>query len=242
MVAAGGGVSQRGRVTGMDDGQGALTQLKAYLTQRNLPDNARLPPERELCDLLGVSRGELRKALAALESAGEVWRHVGKGTFIGARPVEELSAIGSVAGQTNPSEVMRARLLIEPQLAAEAALHATTADIDEMRLCLDGARRSATWRQYENWDNRLHRAVAEGGRNVVLLSLFDSLNAIRRAVVWGRLRVQPARPPTDHHSFADHDAIVAAIEERDVAEAERAMRRHLEKVAKGLLPRREAAE
>ena len=70
----------------MDHGQSALTQLKAYLAQLNLPENARLPAERELCDVLGVSRGELRKALALLEAEGEVWRHVGKGTFLGARP------------------------------------------------------------------------------------------------------------------------------------------------------------
>ncbi|EDP62986.1 probable transcriptional regulator, GntR family protein [alpha proteobacterium BAL199] len=226
----------------MDGGQSALTQLKAYLAQRHLPDNSRLPPERELCDLLGVPRGELRKALATLESAGDLWRHVGKGTFIGTRPVEELSTIAAVAGQTNPSEVMRARLLIEPLLTGEAALQATTEDIEEMHRCLSGARRAESWRQYENWDNRLHRAVAEAARNVVLLSLFDSLNAIRRTVVWGRLRDQPAQPPTDHHSFGDHEAIVAAIEERDVEEATRAMRRHLTKVEQRLLLRREAAE
>src|SRR3546814_18774695 len=73
-------------ISRMDQGQGALTQLRAYLAQRDLPANSRLPPERELCDILGVSRGELRKALAAMESNGELWRPVGKGTFIGARP------------------------------------------------------------------------------------------------------------------------------------------------------------
>src|SRR3546814_6411843 len=72
----------------MDQGQGALTQMRAYLAQRDLPANSRLPPERELCDILGVSRGELRKALAVMESNGELWRHVGKGTFIGARPAD----------------------------------------------------------------------------------------------------------------------------------------------------------
>jgi DNA-binding FadR family transcriptional regulator len=219
----------------MDLGQSALTQLKAYLAQLNLPENARLPPERELCDILGVSRGDLRKALALMEAEGEVWRHVGKGTFLGTRPPQELSLIAEVAGRSNPAEVMRARLLVEPLLAGEAALHATGEAIAEMRLCLEGARRAQSWRQYESWDNRLHRAVAEGADNLVLLALFDSLNAIRRTVVWGRLRVTPERPPADHHSFADHDEIVAAIEHRDVAAATRAMRRHLDTVHRKLM-------
>lgn len=226
----------------MDDGQSALTQLKAYLAQLNLPENARLPAERELCDILGVSRGELRKALALMEAEGEVWRHVGKGTFIGARPPEELSIIAEIASRSNPAEVMRARLLIEPLLAGEAALNATGEDIAEMRLCLSGARRSQSWRHYENWDNRLHRAVAESAGNVVLLALFDSLNAIRRTVVWGRLRPDLEHPPADHHSFADHDAIVAAIENRDVETATRAMRRHLTGVHRRLMTPAEGAE
>jgi len=50
---------------------GALIQLKAWLSQSNLPKDGRLPPEREFADLLGVSRGDLRKALATLEKKME---------------------------------------------------------------------------------------------------------------------------------------------------------------------------
>ena len=225
-----------------DEGQGALTQLRAYLAQRELPPNSRLPAERELCDLLGVSRGELRKALAILEGQGELWRHVGKGTFTGSRPVEEMFSIGAISAKTSPAEVMRARQVIEPEIAREAALSATADDIAEMRRCLAGSRQAQSWRQYENWDNRLHRAIALSARNTVLLSIFDTLNAVRRAVVWGRLRRQPLRPPADHHSFAQHEAIVRAIEERDLTAAANRMRDHLRTVENNLLAARAAAE
>ncbi len=125
-----------------DPGHGALTQLRAWLSQTEPAPNAKLPPERELADLLGVSRGELRKALAMLEQQGEVWRHVGKGTFLGARPVAEISSVAAIAAQTNPAEVMRARLAVEPEVAREAALHATAEDIHDLRRCLVGARRA----------------------------------------------------------------------------------------------------
>jgi DNA-binding FadR family transcriptional regulator len=216
-------------------GEGALTQLRAWLAQKQLPPSTRLPPEREFCEVLGVSRGELRKALAYLEQQGELWRHVGKGTFIGARPVAELASVAAIAGQTTPAEVMRARLVIEPELAREAALHATADDLSEMREAAAGARRAETWRQYENWDNRLHRAIAEASHNALLLSIFDMLNAVRRTVVWGRLRDEAPHPPADHHSFAEHEAIVAAIGERDLAAAAGQMRLHLEQVQALLL-------
>ena len=225
-----------------EGGQSALTQLRAYLAQQELPPEARLPPERELAEILGVSRGELRKALAILESQGELWRHVGKGTFVGARPDAELAPVAAIAAGTSPAEVMRARLVIEPGLAREAALHHSAADIAELRLCLSGARAAETWRHYENWDNRLHRAIAEAADNALLLAIFDTLNAVRRAVVWGRLRDERPRPPENHHSFGEHEAIVAAIEERDRAGAANCMRLHLRHVQGLLLEPVQAAE
>ncbi len=68
-------------------------RLKRFIRESSFEHNARLPPERELCGILGVTRGELRKALADLESDGLIWRHVGRGTFIGSRPVLNLDDI-----------------------------------------------------------------------------------------------------------------------------------------------------
>ncbi|QPC43827.1 FadR family transcriptional regulator [Kaustia mangrovi] len=210
-----------------DSGQAAVTQLRAYLAQSDLPADGRLPPERELCGILGVSRGDLRKGLAVLEAEGQLWRHVGKGTFVGARPADDVGDIAAIAGRTTPAEVMRTRLLIEPQIAREAAFHATADDIAAMRHCVARMRMAESWRHYERLDNELHRRVAEAARNTLLLALFDTLNAVRRTVVWGRLRDGPRQPPADHHSFAEHDAVIDAIAERDLDAAERAMRRHL---------------
>lgn len=223
-------------------GHAALVQLQAWLAQHDLPADSRLPPERELCEVLGVSRGDLRKALALLEKEGKIWRHVGKGTFIGSGPVEETVAIAEISSRTNPADLMRARFIVEPEIAREAALHATHDDIVALRRSLQQTRAAATWRQYENIDNQLHRQIALASRNTVLLGLFDVLNAIRRAVVWGRLRSEPARPPADHHSFAEHDRIVDAIANRDLAGAAAAMRTHLKSVEQRLIPLRDAAE
>ncbi len=226
----------------MDESDGALTQLRAWLAQRELPPGGRLPPERELCGLLGVSRGDLRKALAVLEQDGELWRHVGKGTFTGIRPVEEVTSVGAIAARSNPREVMQARLLIEPMLAREAAMNANSEHLSEMRRCIRASREAATWRQYESCDNRFHRTLAEASGNTVLTALFDQLNAVRRAVVWGRRRDESERPPRGHHSFAEHERILAALEDRDQEAAQRAMHAHLLTVQENLLGLRQAAE
>jgi GntR family transcriptional repressor for pyruvate dehydrogenase complex len=104
-----------------------------------------------------------------------------------------------------------------------------------MRLCLQRSRAAATWRQYEAWDNRLHRVIGEAAQNVLLLALLDMMNAVRRTVTWGRLRANRERPAPDHHSFGEHEAIVEAIAERDRARARDAMRAHLLNVERHLL-------
>ena len=220
-----------------NDAQSALTQLRAYLAQQQFTTDSRLPPERELCKRLGVSRAALRKSLATLEAEGQLWRHVGKGTFIGSRPVEDFVDIRRITSQTNPVEVMRTRQLIEPEIARLAALNATAQNVAEMRRCIAASRVAETWREYESWDNHLHRTIAESTRNTLLLALFDTLNAVRRAVVWGRLRDNKPKPDPDHHSFTEHETIVTAIEERDMERAGEVMRRHLGTVEQKLLYR-----
>ncbi|WP_332717912.1 FadR/GntR family transcriptional regulator [Pelagibacterium mangrovi] len=217
------------------EGNGAtLVQLRAWLTRRNFPPNTRLPAERELSEQLGVSRADLRKALATLESEGQLWRHVGKGTFTGSRAIEVLS-LAEIDRETNPAEVMRTRLLIEPIIAREAALNATSRHVEAMHRCVQRTHRAGTWRQYEAADNELHRCIAEATDNRLLLALFDALNAVRRAVVWGMLRSNADRPPSDHHSFAEHDRIIAAIEHRDLDGAGNAMYQHLRAVERHLM-------
>jgi DNA-binding FadR family transcriptional regulator len=220
----------------------ALTRLRGYLAQIEMPIDSRLPPERELAETLGVTRAGLRKALAVLEADNQIWRHVGKGTFIGSRPIETMADVAAITRRTNPAEVMRTRLVLEPEVARMAALNATSTHIAEMRLCMQRTRAAQSWRQYEAWDNRLHRVIAESTQNSLLLALLDTLNAVRRAVVWGRLRVEKLKPAPTHHSFEDHEAIVAAIEDRDLNRAAAAMRTHLENVERNLLRARTSPE
>lgn len=197
------------------------------------PLNSRLPPERDLCDSIGVKRGVLRKALAKLEEDGHIWRHVGKGTFVGSPPSNLMGDMASVVSRTNPTDVMQARLTVEPELARLAALNATAAMIAEMRRCIRGTRQAGEWRTYEMWDNRLHREIAKASGNLCLLAVFDMLNSVRRAVAWKRLRKNELT--YEHHSFDEHDALVDIIEERDTGAAAALMRDHLRAVRGDLL-------
>jgi GntR family transcriptional regulator len=67
----------------------------------------RLPPERELCDLLHVSRTTLRLALDELEQRGLISRHQGRGTYVSRQRVD-----AAVSGYFTISAALRSRGLV----------------------------------------------------------------------------------------------------------------------------------
>jgi DNA-binding FadR family transcriptional regulator len=213
-----------------------LLLLRTYLAEQNLALNARLPPERELSAQLGLTRAALRKAMAVLESEGQVWRQVGRGTFIGARPVLNLAEVKYLSSISSPSQILDARLTIEPELARLAAMCSVKSNLAELRLCNQRCREARTWRMFESWDNRFHYAIASATRNKLLMTMFETLNAVRRSLVWQTLRAEQL-PPSSYTTFAEHDAICEAIFGRQPDAAAEAMRAHLTSVRERLISR-----
>ena len=91
-----------------------LDRLREFVETARRANRLRLPPEPDLADELGVTRSRLRVFLKKLESEGLIWRHVGKGTFVGERSL--ASDVGSLPERINPLEAFDARMVIEPVL------------------------------------------------------------------------------------------------------------------------------
>ncbi|HSF65775.1 MAG TPA: FadR/GntR family transcriptional regulator [Paracoccaceae bacterium] len=220
----------------VDPDTAALAErLRQFIADGSFHHNDRLPPERDLAAQFGVTRSDLRKALAVLEADGLIWRHVGRGTFIGSRPVLNLADVAYLGELASPSQVLTARIAVEPELARLAALFGARADFEAIRHWAQRCRTAPDWRSYEASDNNLHHAIAKATHNKLLLYLFDTLNTVRRSTVWGQRRTT-TRPPPDHFSFDQHDAILAAIVARDGAQAAQLMRDHLQAVRDRVLP------
>lgn len=211
-----------------------VDELRKLIVEMDLKPGQRLPPERELTERLGITRNNLRKALDVLERSGAIWRHVGKGTFVATSDADDdvlMRRPTFLGRQLTPFKMLRARLTIEPAIAREAAINASGVALSKMHLAMERAHSAATWALYEIQDDEFHRAVAEASDNLLLLSIFDQLNQVRREVAWGCVTRATAKPPQDHPSFREHEAIAAAIANRDVATAQEAMRDHLRSVA-----------
>jgi DNA-binding FadR family transcriptional regulator len=212
----------------------STAQLEAFIAEGGYGPGDRLPPERDLIARLGLGRAALRRALEHLERRGLIWRHVGKGTFVAgprdglATPADPFSEIGK---QLTPFRMMRARICVEPAITREAAMNASHEGLAAIEAAMAHARAASSWSEYERQDDGFHRAIAEAADNALLLGLFDSLNAVRREVALGAVERTTARPPAEHTSFAEHEAITAAIRARDPDAAYAGMRKHLQSVA-----------
>lgn len=210
-------------------------KLRDLIDDAGYRHNDRIPPERELCQRLGTTRNQLRNALAELEAQGRIWRHVGRGTFVGARPVLNLRDVTYLRDQIKPEQVVAVRLNVEPELSRLAASHASKSDCEQMKLCAKRCRDAEDWRTYEAWDNNLHHAIARATGNQLFLYFFETLNSVRRSIVWGQPR-QTRGPSADYCSFEQHDEIVTAISSGNADLAADAMLRHLQSVYSRVLP------
>lgn len=213
----------------------ATAKLRRLLESHHYPAQSRMPPERQLCEDLQISRSALREGLEVLEAEGRIWRHVGKGTFVGSKPALPAGDLAVITAQTSPVEVMATRLVIEPALARLAALHATEGDIANMWHLIEKSETARDARTWESWDGTLHRAIAAAAHNNLLLAIFDGFNAIRRQEAWRRLRDVAQTTDRLQRYCVQHRAIVRAIADREAERADAAMRQHLQSVRDNLL-------
>lgn len=209
----------------------ALRRMRSLIERGRY--QGRLPPERELAIELQIGRTTLRKALDVLEAEGQIWRHVGQGTFVGRRPpatgVEQMLKLGTVS----PKELLDARLVLEPSIAACAATTARSSDIERIKMCARKRELAKEPDAYNLWDHQFHLAIAEATQNPILVGLLEQLNHLRRTPTWATYKKDRMKDPFYTISKREHRAIIAAIEEHNSGAAFQTMKAHIMGVQDG---------
>ena len=188
----------------------------------------KLPPERELVQLIGVSRASVRAGLQTLATVGVVDSRRGAGTFVADGPplldVNPLSIFTALHGVPR-AELFEARRAIEIDLAGLAAerargdeLAAISEEVMEMFASFDDVHR------FLLHDIRFHRAVAEAARNPLLAAIMEMVADLfydQRKKTVDRWRGAP-------EAAEQHRRIYQAIRAGDVDQARREMGTHLQ--------------
>lgn len=205
--------------------------VRELIESRELQPGERLPPERDLARMLGVSRIPVREAMRTLAAQGLIEIRHGQGTFVAPRgreaAVHELA--GALLHQRHTfEELFAVRRLLEPASAQWAATRAGATDVDRLRRALDGMRAAceADPPDYETigaQDAQLHLEIAACTANRVLLRIMQAIQDLHEQQLETSLRFRGRLDRT----LADHRRIVAAIAAADPVEAGGAMLDHL---------------
>jgi GntR family transcriptional regulator, transcriptional repressor for pyruvate dehydrogenase complex len=200
-------------------------QLRALIDGGEFPAGTRLPPERDLATQLGVSRPSVREALIALEVEGRVEVRMGSGIYVR----EAAARAAAVEHEAeSPLETIRARALIEGELAAYAALHMKRAQLSGLREAIAVMEQEAAAGQTPTEGDRLfHTRIAEACDNSVLLRVVSELFDERHNPLFEQLGSHFENARSWATAIEEHRAVVDAIARQSPQGAREAMTRHL---------------
>jgi DNA-binding FadR family transcriptional regulator len=203
--------------------------LIAYIRDGKFPPGQVLPAERDLAKQLGVSRSSVREALIALEISGWVEIRVGNGVFVRS-PLPETTTAPSI-DDVSIEDLLRARQVIEGELAARAATTATDAQLQtlaELATCM--GQKVTDDKTFHSLDMQFHVLIGEMTGNPLLAEVVERLWNKHYAPMFLRLEQHYAHNGLVKDWDRDHQAIVSALVRRDPRSARTAMRRHLKNV------------
>jgi GntR family transcriptional repressor for pyruvate dehydrogenase complex len=204
-----------------------VQRIKELLERGELKAGSRLPPERELAEMLHISRPSLRTALKALSVMGIIRAKPGAGTYIADSLPEvftEPMHFMTLINNTSVEELFEARRIIESGLAELAAERASDADIAALIKEVEGMK--AAVGDPENFlkhDVRFHQAIARAANNKLMSGVMDTV-----ASLLFHIRRQTIAHAKDFDEAIDwHQKIVAAMQKHDARRAKDMLSGHL---------------
>lgn len=201
-------------------------RIAELITSGEVKPGDKLPSERDLAEMLKVSRPSVREAMIALEVSGLIEVRIGSGIYVAEQGASQRPVIADDG--IGPFEILEMRLLIEPEACALAAERITDVVLDQLRELYEALKQSNGTPEMEHYDGQFHRLIAEATQNT----------AIARTVTWlWVLRGQSELSRGFHRLIIEegvypvldeHEQILEALEARDAQAARQTMRLHLE--------------
>ena len=205
--------------SGLSQTDVVVQSIKAMITRGDLSAGSRLPVEKDLAEVLGVSRGSLREGVRALCIMGVLETRQGDGTYVTSLDSTLLLApmafMVDLQGPEHRHDLHAVRRVLESEAAARAALRITDDDLGAARATLEAVM---------NADLTFHRIIAKAADNGALAALIDAL-ADRTALARRTIGVQHEEQVRT--AFHDHESILAAITAREPDRARLLMSHHL---------------
>jgi GntR family transcriptional repressor for pyruvate dehydrogenase complex len=207
-----------------------IENLVNLIKKQSLKIGDKLPPERELCKMIGVSRPILREALKALQVMNIIGIRQGAGAFVKSlepRDVVEHLDIVFHLDSSLYRDLYEARRILEGSVARMAAGKISDAEIVKIEESIRQAAENTDNEQvFFEKDLELHEMILKAAGNRVLPVFMQSINKLSLLM---REKTN-ARSDIRRHVIRDHEMILEALKARDPAKTEQAMDRHIANV------------
>ncbi len=208
-----------------------VEQIKSLISQGELKPGDRVPSERDLATMLGVSRPSVREAIMVLEAMGLIESRQGGGTFV--RSLTEASMADPLSSmvEKNPPllhALVEVRMGLESWSAYLAASRATEEEIAHMRELVDEMGRQAARGGWDaDVDSRFHYAITAATHNTLQLHVLNTVHTLFHATVQVALMEFYRKQGMVEILHNQHRKILDAIARRDPEGARQAMTEHL---------------
>lgn len=202
-------------------------RLEDYVLRRGCQPGDKLPSERELGELFGVSRTVLREAVKLLNQKGLVQSSVGRGLYVaepnGGTLASSIDTLLQLK-QGRVDHILEVRAALEDLSARAAAERATEQDIAAMRVALEEMDRLLEQPVlFIRSDLTFHLALARATHNPLLLALVEPTMTLMQHIRERMVNL----PDAATGAQKGHRRIYEAVVNRDPEEAAAAMAGHL---------------
>ena len=209
-----------------------VSQVKQLISKGELKPGDRIPSERELATMLGVSRPSVREAIMVLEAMGFVESRQGGGTYV--KALTEASIMNPLAKLVEKRDPELLRSLAEVRMGLEswsaylAAQRATDADIAEMRRLYKIMEKQAAKGGWSpDVDAEFHYAITAASHNSLQMHVLDSIHSLFHATIQVALMEFYQQEGHVQLLLNHHHDIMEAIAAHDPELARRKMVEHL---------------
>jgi len=217
-----------------------VEQFVEMIKRGEFEPGQKLPSERALSQKLNVSRTSLREALIALHMMGVVEIKPNQGTYFTTKTVPPiLKEVTYINLGESPFQILQARKVIEPNMAALAASQRDPDSLQHIESILGQINctvydHALDLALYNELDCDFHITIAKATQNPILIGIGYVINNLMRQDLWMTLikNTSNATQTGQQEGFSGHEAVYSAILSQNPHAAKKAMKDHLDWVEK----------
>ena len=204
-----------------------IEQIKNEITSGDLKPGDKIPTERELVEIMGVSRTSIREAIRALSYSGYLKSIQGKGTFVSenAKKYDEISNFFKNSSDYSFTSLLEVRKMLEGELVRLATLKATKNELNKIYKAFEKMKNANDIREFVREDLNFHLCIANGSHNPLMNTLIKVFGEILHKETNNFIQESTQ---TREKTVEITEKMIEAIKNRDASKAKKLMIEHIE--------------